>query len=113
MRLVAPTTYFFSPTPSQRLSADGQDLPLTELFLEGPQPVADRTFLLDALSKTNLKRLALYQIQMAKPQLFSEIATALPQLEALTIVQGDCSGAVLWPAPLVRRRLPLPPLSRH
>ncbi|KAL8280080.1 hypothetical protein RQP46_007410 [Phenoliferia psychrophenolica] len=73
--------------------------PLEELFLEGSQSSADRSTLLAALP-TTLKRLALYHLHKAKPALIAEIANALPNLEGLTLVQGDTSEAVLWSSPL-------------
>ncbi|GAA6000525.1 hypothetical protein JCM10207_008052 [Rhodosporidiobolus poonsookiae] len=77
------------------------DLPLTELFLEGPSTATDLAVLVQALAQLpNLRRLALYQVQEPKPALFHDLAAAMPRLEALTVVSGDCSEAVEWPAPL-------------
>lgn len=94
--------------PSQRLSDSGIDLPLEELFLEGPCAPDDLAVLVQAIGRLpSLRRLALYQAQEPKPTLVADLAQAAPQLEALTLVAGDCQEAVLWPAPLVRPLLPL------
>ena len=64
------------------------------------------------LGSTNLKRLALYNLGEVKPSLLTHIATSLPDLKALTIVQGDCDYPSTWVSPLVRT-LSLLLLSRN
>ncbi|GAA5914737.1 hypothetical protein JCM8208_000686 [Rhodotorula glutinis] len=84
-----------------RLSDSGVDLPLEELFLEGPCVPEDLDVLVQAIGRLpSLRRLALYQAQEPKPALVADLAQAAPQLEALTLVAGDCQEAVVWPAPL-------------
>ncbi|BGP14307.1 hypothetical protein JCM10213_004434 [Rhodosporidiobolus nylandii] len=84
-----------------RLSQSGLTLPLEELFLEGPSRAADLSVLVSAISHLpSLRRLSLYQVKKPTPALFHDIVTAVPQLEALTIVSGDCQDPVEWPAPL-------------
>ncbi|ORY79306.1 hypothetical protein BCR35DRAFT_97053 [Leucosporidium creatinivorum] len=85
----------------ETLISSGLSLPLEELFLEGKQTPHHRTILLTALAKVpSLKRLALYHLRDAKPQLLYEIHEVAPQLEALTLVLGilalPCSGLRLW-----------------
>ncbi|GAA5834820.1 hypothetical protein JCM9279_007118 [Rhodotorula babjevae] len=84
-----------------RLSDAGVDLPLEELFLEGPCVPDDLAILVQAIGRLpSLRRLALYQAQDPKPALVADLAQAAPQLEALTLVAGDCQEPELWPAPL-------------
>ncbi|GAA5921364.1 hypothetical protein JCM3775_003009 [Rhodotorula graminis] len=84
-----------------RLSDSGIDLPLEELFLEGPCVPEDLAVLVQAVGRLpSLRRLALYQAQEPRPALVADLAQAAPQLEALTLVAGDCQEAVSWPAPL-------------
>ncbi|GAA5911518.1 hypothetical protein JCM6882_000525 [Rhodosporidiobolus microsporus] len=85
-------------------------LPLEELFLEGPSRQEDLRVLLQAFAHLpHLKRLALYQVQEPSPALFDELARAAPQLQALTVVAGDCQEPCEWPEPLEAY---LPALSR-
>ncbi|BGP38342.1 hypothetical protein JCM10450v2_002290 [Rhodotorula kratochvilovae] len=84
-----------------RLADAGTDLPLEELFLEGPCTAADLAVLVTALARLPaLRRLALYQIHKPMPALVADLAAAAPQLRALTLVAGDCQEAVEWSAPL-------------
>ncbi|GAA6049021.1 hypothetical protein JCM3770_005443 [Rhodotorula araucariae] len=84
-----------------RLSDAGTDLPLEELFLEGPCTSADLAVLVSAIARLPaLRRLALYQVHNPKPALVADLASAAPQLRALTLVAGDCQEAVEWTAPL-------------
>ncbi|TNY22405.1 hypothetical protein DMC30DRAFT_149449 [Rhodotorula diobovata] len=84
-----------------RLSDTGTALPLEELFLEGPCVPEDLAVLVDAIARLPaLRRLALYQVHEPKPALVADLARAAPQVEALTLVAGDCQEAVEWAAPL-------------
>ncbi|GAA5829287.1 hypothetical protein JCM11251_004993 [Rhodosporidiobolus azoricus] len=94
-------------------SAEGGNhvLPLEELFLEGPSRQEDLRVLLRAIKHLpGLKRLALYQVQEPTSAFFDELAKAAPQLEALTIVSGDCQEPCEWPEPLEAY---LPSLSHY
>lgn len=74
------------PPLLQRLSDLGTNLPLEELFLEGPVQPEDFAVLLAAIARLpHLKRLALYQVRNPKPALFEDLATAAPGLTALTV----------------------------
>ncbi|GAA5998692.1 uncharacterized protein JCM10292_007163 [Rhodotorula paludigena] len=84
-----------------RLYEAGAYLPLEELFLEGPSQRADLSVLLSALSRLPcLRRLALYQLLDASPAVVADVVEAVPAVEALTLVHGDCQSAEEWPAPL-------------
>lgn len=110
MRLSSGRLTRHSLCPSaQRLSDTGAALPLEELFLEGPCVPEDLAVLVDAIARLPaLRRLALYQVHEPKPALVADLARAAPQVEALTLVAGDCQEAVEWAAPLVRAFCLLP-----
>jgi hypothetical protein len=79
-----------------------EPLPLEELFLEGPMTETDRSVLVSSLVHLpRLRRLALYQARKPTPVLFNEIYASRPDLTSLTVMAGDCDGAVLWPCSLV------------
>lgn len=77
-------------------------MPLEELFLEGRQSTSDRAELLRSLGLVpTLRRLALYHLRNVKPSLLYDIHDVAPQLEALTLVNGNTSRPSVWPGPLV------------
>lgn len=96
----------FTRLASQRYA---EPLPLEELFLEGPMTETDRSSLVSSLTHLpSLRRLALYQARNPTPTLFNEIHASRPELKSLTVMAGDCDGAILWPCALVRF---FPPIS--
>lgn len=82
-------------------------IPLTELFVEGYLKEHEYTLLLESLAHTSIKRLALYHLKLVTPKFIGKIVDALPNLEALTLVQGETHSPVPWPAPFVSYRLDL------
>ncbi|GAA5946417.1 hypothetical protein JCM3765_000233 [Sporobolomyces pararoseus] len=88
----------FTRLASQRYA---EPLPLEELFLEGPMTETDRSILVSSLAHLpSLRRLALYQARSPTPTLFNEIHASRPDLKSLTVMGGDCDGAILWPCAL-------------
>lgn len=97
-----PTCLLLFASRIKELHAQSIPINLTELFIEGTLRSHEQELLLEALGMTRIKRLALYHIGLVEPRLIGQIAKVLPGLEALTLVQGNTQGSVLWPAPFVR-----------
>lgn len=95
-----PAVFSLFANAINALFAANEPIPLEELFLEGPQVPVERDALIAALAHSNVRRLALYHLRKATPLLLESIVRAMPQLEALTLVQGDTSRPVAWPASL-------------
>lgn len=82
------------------MHARDEPIPLEELVLAGPRIAEARGVLIAALRHANIKRVALCNLNQVTSALVAEIVRNAPQLEGLTLVQGDASAPVKWPAPL-------------